>query len=136
MRFFFPEAEVNKYGRLNVLTNVSNYPIQSFATGEIIPIALIYFWYRTEGTSITIQNTIHDSIVAVLNKTDALLFEQLSKQCLTEDVFNHLRDVYHYEFKVPLGVGIKLARNWGQTKTEVIYSVMPNREFTRTVKGG
>lgn len=134
MRLFFPEASVNRHGRLNVLTNVSNYPIQSLATAEIIPIALVYFWYRTAGTRIIIQNTIHDSIVVKLHKSEVERFEQLSKQCLTEDVFNHLRDVYHYNFKVPLGVGIKVGRNWGQSPEEVIYSTMPDGSFTRKVK--
>lgn len=133
MQFFFPEASMNKYGRLNVLTNVSNYPIQSLATGEIIPIALVYFWYRSAGSSIIILNTIHDSIVVLMHKNDVQLFEELSKQCLTTDVFDHLRVAYNYEFKVPLGVGIKVAKHWGDTKQEIKYSVFPDETYTRTV---
>ena len=134
MTFFFPEAEMNKFGRLNVLTNVSNYPIQSLATAEIIPIALIYFWYRIEGTSITILNTIHDSIVTLFKKQDTEVFETIAKTALTHDVFKHLSQVYKYDFKVPLGVGIKTARNWGDSKLEIIYSVTADGKEKKTIK--
>lgn len=41
---------------------------------------------------------------------------------MTFDVFKFLDDVYGYEFKVPLGVGIKISRNWGKTDKEVTYN--------------
>jgi DNA polymerase I-like protein with 3'-5' exonuclease and polymerase domains len=134
MIFYWPDARLDRNGRLNYETNVYNYPIQSFATGDIIPIALVYFWHRSRESTIRLKNTIHDSIVSTLAKGEEALFEELSKQCLTTDVFNHLREVYKYAFEVPLGVGIKIARNWGATKTETVYSVWPNGEFTRKVK--
>lgn len=134
MRFYFPEAQMNQYGRLNVLTNVSNYPIQSLATGEVIPLALIYFWYRTAHTSIQILNTIHDSIVARFKEEDAKIFELLAARSLTTDVYEHLKSCYNYNFVVPLGVGIKISKNWGDTKEEIIYSVTNTGEKTRKVK--
>lgn len=131
MVFYWPNAQMDKNGYINVSTEVHNYPIQSFATGEIIPIALAYFWYRSKGHPIIILNTIHDSIVTRIKKGSEDVFEQLSKQCLTTDVFNHLKQVYNYSFETPLGVGIKVSRNWGATKEETVYSVLPNGEFTR-----
>lgn len=127
MIFYWPDAKLNeRNGRLNVSTEVHNYPVQSFATGDIIPIALVHFWYRTRGTTITILNTIHDSIVTKMKKGDEELFEYISQQSLTTDVFNYLRDVYDYNFTVPLGAGIKISRNWGATPHERTYSVFPD----------
>lgn len=131
MVFYWPQAAMDKNGYINVSTEVHNYPIQSFATGEIIPIALVYFWHRSKDLPIVILNTIHDSIVTRIKKGYEEEFEQLSKQCLTTDVFNHLEKVYNYQFQTPLGVGIKVSRNWGATKEETVYSVLPNGEFTK-----
>ena len=131
MVFYWPNASMDKNGYINVSTEVHNYPIQSFATGEIIPIALSYFWYRSRDLPIHILNTIHDSIVTRIKKGYETEFEELSKQCLTTDVFNHLKQVYGYSFETPLGVGIKMSRNWGATKEETVYSVLPNGEFTK-----
>lgn len=134
MVYYWPSAKMNRFGYVNVSTEVSNYPIQGFATAEIIPIALVYFWHRSKGTGIVILNTIHDSIVSRVPKDKAELFEQLSKQCLTTDVYDYLRVIYDYKFSVPLGVGVKLSRNWGMTKREVVYTVTPDGVETKTVK--
>lgn len=135
MIFKWPHATLNaRNGRVNVSTEVHNYPVQSFATGEIIPIALIHFWYRCANTSITIINTIHDSIVTRLKKEDTALFEELSKLSLTTDVYKFLDEVYNYKFQIPLGVGIKVGSHWGISPTEVIYNVNRDGTFTRTEK--
>ncbi len=132
--YYWPSAKMNRFGYVNVTTEVSNYPIQGFATAEIIPIALVYFWHRSNGTGIVILNTIHDSIVNRVPKSKGELFEQLSKQCLTTDVYDYLRDIYDYHFTVPLGVGIKLSRNWGATKKETVYTVYPDGTEHKQVK--
>lgn len=134
MVFYWPTAKMNRFGYVNVSTEVSNYPIQGFATAEIIPIALVYFWHRSDGTGIVVLNTIHDSIINRVPKDKAEVFEQLSKQCLTTDVYDYLRDIYDYHFHVPLGVGIKLSRNWGLTKKETVYTVYPDGTEIKTVK--
>lgn len=131
MIFYWPEARLDpRNGRLNVGTQVHNYPVQSFATGDIIPISLICFWHRAKGSSIQIINTIHDSIVARLKKGDEQLFEDISARALTVDVFKFLKLVYNYEFVVPLGAGIKVSRNWADTKNERTYNVFSDGSYT------
>ncbi len=135
MIFKWPNAQLNsKTGRVNVATEIHNYPVQSFATGEIIPIALIHFWYRCANTSITIINTIHDSIVTKLKASDSALFEEISKVSLTTDVYKFLDTVYNYKFQIPLGVGIKVGSHWGTSPTEIVYSVNRDGTFTRKEK--
>lgn len=132
--FYWPQAKLSRTGYVSFSTEIYNYPVQGFATGEIIPIAAVCFWYRSEGTRIVMLNTIHDSLVSRVHKDEVLLFEELSKQCLTHDVYAYLRGIYKYEFHVPLGVGIKVARNWAQTKEEIVYSVYPSGKEERKVK--
>ena len=135
MIYFWPDVKVNRYGYNNRTTEINNYPIQGSATAEIIPIALIHFWHRTRaGGKITLLNTIHDSIVSKVHKDSVEEYKELSKQALTHDVYNYLRDVYDYQFTVPLGVGVKVSRNWGKTKEEHIWSVDPDGTETYKVK--
>ena len=134
IRFYWPEAKVSRSGYLNVSTEVKNFAIQGLATGEIIPIVLVHFWHLIEGTGITVVNTIHDSVISLVPKGSEQLYEDLSKWCFTDAVFPYLRDAYQYEFVAPLGCGIKLSRNWGQSDTEIIYNVLPDGTTTRKIK--
>lgn len=122
LRFYWPNATMGRWGDCNKRTEIFNYPVQGMATGEIIPIALVHFWHRVRGLPIVILNTIHDSIVVAVREDYKEIFSDIAKQAMTFDVFKYLDDIYNYEFQVPLGVGIKISRNWGYTKEEVTYN--------------
>lgn len=131
MTFFFPDTKMNKRGYINNTTSIYNYPVQGFATGEIIPIALVYFWHRTRDIRCRIFCTIHDSIAAKVHKEDVELAKAAAKQSLTYDVYDFLRRVYKYEFHVPLGLGSKCGKYWG-TGPEEKWDVWPDgREVKR-----
>lgn len=130
MIFYFPDTEMKRGGYITNSTNIYNYPVQGFATAEIIPIALVFFWHRIKDHKIRIFTTIHDSIGSHVHKSEVEAYKELSKQALTYDVFNFLRDVYGYEFTVPLGVGVKLSRNWGKSDTEYVWNVFPDGKET------
>lgn len=134
MRFYWPGTRMSRSGYIDNTTAISNYPIQGFATGEIIPIALVHFWHRTRHLPIVVWNTIHDSIVSRVRKDVVEEYKAISKQSLTTDVYKFLADVYNYQFKVPLGVGVKVGKNWGQSKEEHVWSVWPSGKETYEVK--
>lgn len=134
MRFYWPGTKMSRSGYIENTTSISNYSIQGFATGEIIPIALVYFWHRSRNLPITIWNTIHDSIASRFHKDVTEQYKLLSKQALTTDVYNFLRDVYRYEFSVPLGVGVKVSKNWGASKEEEVWAVWPDGKETYVKK--
>lgn len=131
MIFYWPDTKAMRSGYITNTTQIYNLPVQGFATGEIIPIALVHFWHRSRGKPIKIFSTIHDSIVSKVHKDSVKEAEELIKISLTDDVFRFLRDVYDYQFTTVLGVGIKAARNWGYTKKEVKYNVAPDGSYTR-----
>lgn len=115
MTFYFPDTKMSsRSGYINNTTSIYNYPVQGFATGEIIPIALVYFWHRTRDMRVRIFCTIHDSIAAKVHKDEVLAMRDVAKQCLTHDVYEFLRRVYKYEFHVPLGMGFKADTHWGK----------------------
>jgi DNA polymerase I-like protein with 3'-5' exonuclease and polymerase domains len=126
MKFYWPTCKMGRTGYIEHSTEIYNFPIQGFATGEIIPIALIHFWFRSKAydSGITVLNTVHDSIIAKFHKSKQEEFQGLATQALTTDVFNFLRNNYHYEFQTALGVGIKIGTHWG-TGDEVKLNVFP-----------
>lgn len=126
MRYYWPRVRVEQSGYCNVETAVYNYPIQAFATAEVIPVALVYFWHRIAERGlqdrVIIVNTVHDSIVCEIAPDAAEEFEALAKQCFTLDVYDYIQQAYGYEFKVPLGCGIKIGTHWGKGE-EKAYNV-------------
>ena len=126
MVFYFPGTKMQRSGYITNSTNIYNYPVQGFATGEIIPVALVYFWHRTRNLPVRIFATIHDSVAVKIKKG---YFEEvlaIAKQSFTLDVYDFLLRVYGYKFKVPLGLGAKVSTHWSDTKEEVKFDVWPD----------
>lgn len=114
MTFFFPNTKIKRSGYITNTTNIYNYPIQGFATGEIIPIALVHFWHKTRNLPVRIFSTIHDSIACKILRGHEEKVTEIAKQVLTTDVYHFLSVVYNYEFRVPLGLGAKIGEFWGE----------------------
>lgn len=95
---------------------VFNYPVQSLATAEIVPIALICLFRRVRqaGLDVTFVNSIHDSVVCIVKKAHLAEFNALVMQCFTESVYLYLWREYGLEFRVPLGVEITWGTHWGE----------------------
>lgn len=124
MTFYF-DAQIQRSGYITYSTNIYNYPIQGMSTGEIMPLALVYFWHKTRHLRCEIFVTIHDSIDARVHKEDVEEVNKVAMQALTTDVYEHLRRVYNYEIVVPLGLGMKAAKHWGEGE-ELKYDVFPD----------
>lgn len=113
MRYYFPDVSVSQYGYIKGKQKVFNYPIQALATAEIIPIALVFFWYRTKNMKLILINTVHDSVICEVPPNEIELFQQSAVQSFTKDVYRYLNNVYNMQFSVDLGVGMKLGSKWG-----------------------
>ena len=126
LTFYWPDVTMYRSGYVKYSTEIFNLPISGFATAEIIPIALVFFWHRVRGLRVEIFNTVHDSVCVRQPEEDEPYVTQIAKQAMTHDVYSFLRDVYKYEFKVPLGFGMKSGRNWGVSTEEHKYDVWPD----------
>lgn len=114
--YYWPDTTLSKSGYISNTTSIYNYPVQAFATAEIIPIALTHFWHRSDGDAIKVINTIHDSIIVDIDEEAANEFAILSAQCMIEDVKRFIKDLYGIELYVPLGCGIKIGDHWSEGK--------------------
>ena len=126
LTFYWPNAIMHKSGYVSFSTEIFNLPISGFATGEIIPIALIHFWYRIKDTHCRPFNTVHDSIIVYNLKSEVEYVTEIAKIAMTHDVYKFLEDVYGYTFRVPLGFGMKTGSHWSEAKQEHKWDVWPD----------
>ena len=126
LRFYWPHTTVRPDGYISNTPSIFNYPIQSLATSEIIPIALTYLWHRLRANApdVIIFNTIHDSVLASCPPDMVQSFSSLGIQSFTLDVYYYLERVYGLDFNVPLGAGIAVGKRWnGDITTEIELNV-------------
>ena len=102
-------------GRVSHFTQIKNYPVQSFATADIVPIALLHIEGLLRHMKSCIVNTVHDSIVVdvhpeeekqvifIINETNRVLPELIKQR-------------WNIDFNVPLLLEAKIGPNWLDTK--------------------
>lgn len=126
LEFYFPniKAPRGKDGYIPEESNIYNYPIQSFATADIIPIAVTYLWHEMKRLEMQsfIVNTVHDSVIIERHPKEQEKLNELILSSFGTSCYNYLKEVYDVEFNVPLGCGIKCGSNWGTGK-EVSYTL-------------
>jgi len=114
MIWYWPDAKFSDKGWLNYKTNVYNTSIQSLATGEIVPTALVYLWHATRHMDLIICNTVHDSIEAEVPDEELEEYQKIAVECMTKELYNYLERVYNIEYSVDLAVGITIGDYWGE----------------------
>lgn len=118
MRFFFPNARMSASGYVNVGNAVYNYPCQSLATADLIPISIVYLWHTIKArglqNKIVLINTIHDSVVCEIHPSVVAEYEEIVKECFTTLVYKYIDKVYHMTFNVPLACETVIGRYWGE----------------------
>jgi DNA polymerase I-like protein with 3'-5' exonuclease and polymerase domains len=126
MRYYWPRAKRGRDGYVNVKSNVYNYPVQAFATAEIIPIAVTALWHRLRGNDgVRFINTVHDSVILEVHPDAVESVREAGINAFGIDVYKYLDDVYGYTFTVPLGCGITIGTHWSEGAEES-YNIWPN----------
>lgn len=113
-------VERNSSGRVTYATQIVNYPVQSFATADIVPLACIRAYKAMKKSQVKsfCVLTVHDSIVVDVYPGE----EEQIKDILVEamkHVDQELNIRYNYRFIMPLDIEIKSGPNWLEGK--VIY---------------
>lgn len=117
--YYWPDTRMDRSGYITNTTSICNYPVQAFATAEIIPLAMVWFWHRLKrmpDVKMRLVNTVHDSVVAELAPEEEELFHALAKQCMIYDAEAMLKRLYNIDLFVPLGCGVKVGERWGSGK--------------------
>jgi len=111
--YSFPYAERTPWGGSTYGTQIKNYPVQGFATADIVPLACIniYKLMQEKKVKSLLINTVHDSIVADVYPGEEDVMSEIFNRG-TADVIPALKQYYKIDFNVPLDTELKIGYDW------------------------
>lgn len=96
-------------------TELKNWPIQGFATGDVVPMMVGILLRKLEEASLTpevkLVMTVHDSVVLDVPIDRLEKCAILAKQTL-EDAPKYMKSIFNIDFPCQLGVGVDAGLNW------------------------
>jgi DNA polymerase I-like protein with 3'-5' exonuclease and polymerase domains len=114
-QYAFPDVKRNARGGVSHFTMIKNYPVQGFATGDVVPVVLIEMERRMEHLQSCLVNTVHDSTVIDIHPEEKEKVLQI-----IEDMNGGLTDLiekaYNVKMNVPLLLESKIGPNWLDVK--------------------
>ena len=113
--FSFPDVKRRRNGSVTHFTQIKNYPVQSFATADIVPLILLKIDDLLKTIQSCVVNSVHDSIVIDVHPNE-------ERQVL--DIITHVNSEmnsliethFGISFNVPLLLEAKIGNNWLDTK--------------------
>ena len=113
--YSFPDVERRASGRVSHFTQIKNYPVQGFATGDIVPLCLLHIEHLLQGKNSCIVNTVHDSIVIDVHPDEEDQVINIINST-NEELPQLITTRWGINFNVPLLLESKIGPNWLDTK--------------------
>ena len=110
-QYAFPGAKWTEWGTATNRTAICNYPVQGFATADLLPIALIKLHHDMKDMQSVICNTVHDSIVIDVypgEEDQCVRVMSEAMLCLPQETKRR----YNKEYSMPVGIELKIGKNW------------------------
>ena len=116
----WPDAKREANGWVTYGTQIVNYPVQSFATADIVPLACIraYKMMKQQQVQSLCTLTVHDSIVVDAHPDEIEIVKEILIEAM-EGVATEIKKRYAYTMVLPLAIEIKAGDNW--LNGEIIY---------------
>ena len=114
-QYAFPDVHRRENGSVSHFTMIKNYPVQGFATGDVVPVVLIELDRLLEPMQSCLVNSVHDSMVIDTHPDeidDVLGIIDL----LNTNLNDMIKKEYEIEMNVPLLLESKIGDNWLDTK--------------------
>jgi len=109
--FSFPDVQRNARGRISYFTQIKNYPVQSFATADIVPVALLWIETLLKCNKSCVVNTVHDSIVIDVHPDEEEQVLTAIEDCNT-NLDTCIKQHLGVDINVPLLLESKIGNNW------------------------
>jgi DNA polymerase I-like protein with 3'-5' exonuclease and polymerase domains len=113
--FSFPDVRRNSRGRVSHFTQIKNYPVQSFATADIVPIALLHIEKLLDGMQSCVVNTVHDDIILDVHPTEERKVLNIIGET-NRQLTQLIESQWGISFNVPLELEAQIGPNWLDTK--------------------
>ena len=113
--FVFPNTQRKRDGTVTNFTQIKNYPVQSFATADIVPLALVEIHKRLVYYESCVVNSVHDSIVIDVHP-DEIEFVVQVIDAVQANLVTLINKRWSIDFNVPLALEAKIGDNWLEQK--------------------
>ena len=109
--YAFPNVQRRRDGTVTNFTMIKNYPVQGFATADIVPMVLVEIYKRLDSMHSVVVNSVHDSIVIDVHpEEEKKVLEVIDS--VQKQLHNMIKARWNIEFNVPLLLEAKLGPNW------------------------
>jgi DNA polymerase I-like protein with 3'-5' exonuclease and polymerase domains len=113
--FSFPDVTRRGNGTVTHFTQIKNYPVQSFATADIVPVCLLHIDKLLDGMQSCVVNSVHDSIVIDVHPQEESKVLDVIKVA-NKELPDLIALRWGIDFNVPLLLESKIGNNWLDTK--------------------
>ena len=113
--FSFPDVVRRRDGSVSHFTQIKNYPVQSFATADIVPLILTHIEKELSSLQSKVVNSVHDSIVIDVHPNEINTVISLIKN-INESMQSMIEQQFQISLNVPLLLEAKIGNNWLDTK--------------------
>ena len=113
--FSFPDVVRRRDGSVSHFTQIKNYPVQSFATADIVPLILTHIAKKLEVLQSKVVNSVHDSIVIDVHPDEIDTVISLVKN-INDTMKTLIEQQFEISLNVPLLLEAKIGNNWLDTK--------------------
>ena len=112
-QYYWKNAKRLRSGRVSNATQVVNYPVQGFATADIVPLSCIRALrlFREHNVLSKMILTVHDSIVIDLHPDEHELVLGLVQDAMV-NVTEELSTRFNYTTVLPLDIEASIGDNW------------------------
>jgi len=114
-QFAFPDVQRKRNGTVSHFTQIKNYPVQSFATADIVPVVLVHIAKELDKHKSCVVNTVHDSIVIDVHPSEEDVVLNIIRDT-NKSLINIINLEFSIQFDVPLLLEAKMGSNWLDTK--------------------
>ena len=114
-QYAFPDVERRQNGTPTHFTMIKNYPVQGFATGDIVPVVLVEMDKRLDSLRSCLVNTVHDSTVIDVHPDEKDKVIQIIVD-MNKDLDKIIEGAYDVKMNVPMLLEAKIGPNWLDTE--------------------
>lgn len=110
--YAFPHCTRRKHGSVSFHTQIKNYPVQGFATGDILPVTMIEIYRLMKKAKVRSRLclTVHDSIVADVHPEEKEVMIQIFRDGFARTI-PALEERFKINFNLPLDMDLELGYN-------------------------
>ena len=113
-QYAFPDVTRRHSGVPTHFTMIKNYPVQGFATGDVVPVVLNEMHERLRHMKSCLVNTVHDSMVVDVHPDEKDLVLSMV-WTMNQDLNKIIEETYGIKMNVPMLLEAKIGDNWLDT---------------------